>query len=152
MSNIKNWFSNMTRLNKPYEFEGITYLTSENFYQAMKVESQELRSEIASMNCFESKTCFRKKPDRYVIRESWDTKEKLRVMEHILRVKFAPGTTWYEQLIATGDEQIVEYNDWGDFFWGWDLKVGKGSNHLGKLLMKLRDEYTRIELDDFMME
>lgn len=139
----------MKRLNRPYEFEGITYLTSENFYQAMKVESQELRSEIAAMNCYESKMCFRKKPERYVIRESWDTKEKLRVMEHILRIKFGEGTTWREQLIATGDEKIVEFNDWGDTFWGWDVRTEKGTNHLGKILMKLRDEYTRIELTDF---
>ncbi len=150
MSKIKNWFSNMTRLDEPFEFEGITYLTSENFYQAMKVESQVLRAEIASMNCFQSKTCFRKDPEKYVIRDSWDTAEKLRVMEFILRVKFARGTTWHEQLIATGDEQIVEHNDWNDTFWGWDIRLGKGSNHLGKLLMKLREEFTRIEITYFM--
>jgi hypothetical protein len=35
---------------------------------------------------------------------------------------------------------LVEGNRWGDQFWGVDLRTGLGENHLGKILMKVRDE------------
>jgi len=65
--------------------------------------------------------------------ESW----KLSVMEQLLRAKFEePGLR--AKLLATGDEELVEGNNWGDTFWG--VCNGEGENHLGKLLMKIRDE------------
>ena len=61
-------------------------------------------------------------------------------MEYALRIKFAPGTSWYTKLMATGNEEIVELNNWNDVYWGSTLD-GRGENHLGKLLIKLREEY-----------
>lgn len=149
---VSNWFSNMTKLDEPYEHDGIKYFSSENFYQAMKIPSsrRELRVEIAAMPPGKSKSCFRKNPERYYVRDDWDTTEKLRVMREILEFKFAPGTSWHDQLIATGSEEIVEFNNWGDDFWGVDIRKERGSNHLGKLLMELRDRFTRNDLDSFM--
>ena len=42
------------------------------------------------------------------------------------------------QLIATGNHELVEGNDWYDFWWG--VCNGKGENHLGKILMSVRRE------------
>ena len=43
-----------------------------------------------------------------------------------------------EKLLATGDEELVEGNDWNDRIWG---KVnGQGENRLGIILMKVREE------------
>ena len=40
--------------------------------------------------------------------------------------------------MQTEDAELVEDNWWGDKFWG--VCNGEGENHLGKLLMKIRDE------------
>ena len=42
------------------------------------------------------------------------------------------------KLLATGDEHLEEGNTWGDRIWG--TVNGKGQNHLGKTLMRVREE------------
>ncbi len=64
--------------------------------------------------------------------------EKLQIMERLLRQKFFSGGKLSTALIATGDALLVEGNTWGDTFWG--VCAGHGSNHLGRLLMKIRSE------------
>lgn len=70
------------------------------------------------------------------IRPDWES-VKLQVMEELLIQKFADSTL-KKQLQETGDAKLIEGNWWGDTFWGVDQKKG-GKNHLGKLLMKIRD-------------
>jgi predicted NAD-dependent protein-ADP-ribosyltransferase YbiA (DUF1768 family) len=41
-------------------------------------------------------------------------------------------------LLNTGHRDLFEANTWGDRFWG--TVDGEGSNHLGRLLMKIRKE------------
>lgn len=72
------------------------------------------------------------------------------MMREILAFKFAPNTSWYRRLLETVSEEIVEYNNRGDDFWGVDIRKIKGQNHLGKILMKMREGFTRIDLDTFM--
>jgi len=69
------------------------------------------------------------------IRGDWDA-VKLRVMEDLLRQKFS-NPELRKKLLETRGSELVEGNDWGDIFWG--VCRGKGENHLGKLLMKIRD-------------
>jgi N-glycosidase YbiA len=71
------------------------------------------------------------------MRPDWDA-IKLDVMGDLLRQKFAPFTPLAERLLATGDAKLVEGNTWGDTFWG--RCRGKGKNHLGNLLMTIRQE------------
>jgi ribA/ribD-fused uncharacterized protein len=150
MKYISNWFSNMKPLDAPFIHDGIEYHTSENFYQAMKVMDRDIRKEIAAMNPFDAKKCFREDPRKFVIRDDWCASLKLKVMEQILDFKFAPGTTWHDKLLATQDDDIVEYNNWGDVFWGVDVIKNRGSNHLGKILMKIRAKYLSRGLEKFM--
>jgi len=135
---VYNWFSNMEPLDTPFTFKGVTYNTVENFYQAMKLPYNrlDLRAEIAAMPPHKAKTAIRNK-SKYLWRDSWDKEVSLAVMRHALRIKFAPGTSWYTKLMETEGE-IVEWNNWGDVFWGKTLD-GKGENHLGKILMEIRD-------------
>ena len=133
----KNWFSNMTKMDSPFEFEGISYSTSENFYQAMKFESHEKRLEYSNLNCYKSK--LKAKEEMHLWRDSWSKEEKLRVMEQVLRHKFTLETSFGKTLIATGVSDIVEWNDWGDTFWGKDVETGVGENHLGIILMNIRN-------------
>ena len=61
-------------------------------------------------------------------------------MEDIVRAKFTQNQELKQQLIGTGDAYLEEGNTWHDTCWGVDLKTGEGQNHLGKILMKVRQE------------
>lgn len=135
-----NWFSNMLPLDKPFLYDGIAFATVENFYQAMKLDkgNRNGRAAIAKMEPHATKKAIRDKA-RFPWRTDWHDQLALQVMEFGLRRKFAPGTSWHAKLIALRDP-IVEFNNWGDTFWGVDLKSGEGKNCLGQLLMKIRSE------------
>jgi predicted NAD-dependent protein-ADP-ribosyltransferase YbiA (DUF1768 family) len=58
-------------------------------------------------------------------------------MLEIIRAKFQDADL-RRQLFATGDQELREGNHWGDTFWG--VCNGRGDNHLGKILMQVRQE------------
>ena len=130
---IRNWFSNMRPCNEPFICKDIAWNTVENFFQAMKTDSEKERRHIASLNPYEAKQYIKTIPWR----KDWTKEMALAVMEHGLRQKFAHGTSWHKRLMATQGD-IVEVNNWNDTYWG--VCNGKGENHLGKLLMKIREE------------
>lgn len=131
-----NWFSNMRPLDQPFYYQRILFQTVENFYQAMKLPKDKLKDRryIASLNPHRAKTEIRNFEVDPLFEE-----RKLIVMEYGLRKKFAFGTSWQEKLLSTKGD-IIEFNNWRDSFWGVDIYTGKGQNHLGKLLMKIRSE------------
>ena len=51
MAWIRNWFSNMLNMDHPYIEDGISYRTSEHYYQAQKIPELEkhLRKELSEM-------------------------------------------------------------------------------------------------------
>lgn len=71
------------------------------------------------------------------IRPDWDN-VKIAVMRDLVLKKFAAGSDLAEKLLATGNEDLVEENNWGDRFWG--RCDGRGENWLGRLLMERRRE------------
>jgi predicted NAD-dependent protein-ADP-ribosyltransferase YbiA (DUF1768 family) len=58
-------------------------------------------------------------------------------MRSVLKYKFSQHRDLLEKLKAVEGE-IVEHNHWHDTFWG--VCEDEGENHLGKLLMQLREE------------
>lgn len=73
---------------------------------------------------------------RHPMRADWET-IKIGVMHDLLRLKFCdPGLR--SMLLATGDADLVEGNTWNDNFWG--VCNGWGENHLGRLLVLVRNE------------
>lgn len=79
---------------------------------------------------------------RCKMRPDWDD-VKLEVMYHLVKEKFSDP--WLaSKLLATGSEELVEGNTWGDTFWG--VCGGSGTNHLGKILMRVRDELRQSQL------
>ena len=128
----KYWFlSNFYE--SPIEDENIIYPTVEHYFQAQKTLNREEKLKIAKA----SKPAKAKKMGRQVnLRKDWED-IKLQVMEKALRLKFQDPALC-EKLIATGDEELVEGNPWGDRYWG--VCNGSGKNKLGKLLMKIRKE------------
>jgi predicted NAD-dependent protein-ADP-ribosyltransferase YbiA (DUF1768 family) len=72
-----------------------------------------------------------------VLRPDWE-EVKLPVMEQILRAKFRHPVL-RAQLLRTHPRPLVEVNTWGDRFWG--VCDGTGANHLGQILLALRQEF-----------
>lgn len=73
-------------------------------------------------------------------RSDWDTK-CLEVMEELLRLKVKQNPYVLKKLLETKDYYIVEDSP-KDSFWGWG-EDRNGENNLGKLWMKIRDEYKK---------
>lgn len=120
------------------EYEGQRYPTSEHAFQAAKTLSPVRRRYIAGLPTpGQAKRAGRE----LNLRPMWDD-IKIAVMEEILRKKFADPDL-REMLIDTHPRRLVEGNTWGDTFWGVDINLGDGQNYLGKLLMKLRQEFIR---------
>ena len=72
------------------------------------------------------------------IRPAWDT-ERVAVMSRLVDRKFREHADLRRMLLSTGDALLVEGNHWGDDFWGVDERTNEGANHLGRILMDLRD-------------
>lgn len=73
----------------------------------------------------------------------WE-KVKLSVMFEVVFAKFSQNEELKQKLLATGNEELVEGNNWGDTFWG--MINGVGENHLGKILVKVRTALRITEL------
>lgn len=111
----------------------ITYPTVEHYFQAQKTLDYEERLMIArAATPGEAKRMGR----QVTLRKDWED-VKISVMEKGLRMKFAIPEL-RDKLLATGEEELVEGNWWGDTCWG--VCKGVGANNLGKLLMKIREE------------
>lgn len=87
---------------------------------------------------------------RVPLRRDWERAKK-QIMFEVVLAKFTQNAGMRRKLLVTGQETIVEGNDWGDQFWGvtsdvsrilpcwWPEKCLYGHNYLGKTLMYVRD-------------
>ena len=116
----------------PVEYDGLTYQNTEAAFQAAKCVDRNEREKFVSLSPGQAKKLGRKVD----LREDWET-VKIDVMRDVLKSKFSLNSELREKLIATGDVELIEGNHWNDRFWG--VCRGKGQNHLGKLLMELRE-------------
>lgn len=118
----------------PVMFDGIEYPSSEHAYMACKTVHLEERLHIATLaKPWEAKRYGR---SMVISTPDWDT-YRLTAMLRVLTEKFKDPQL-RARLLSTGNLYLEETNDWDDRFWGVD---GTGLNHLGKLLMMLRDTY-----------
>lgn len=118
------------------ELEGILYQSVEHAYQAAKTTRLKARAEIRSGTAGEAKRLGRS----VVMRPNWES-VKLLVMKDLLRQKFRHPEL-QARLLATGDDELIEGNTWGDSYWG--VCNGVGENHLGKLLMMIREDLRHV--------
>lgn len=131
------WLSNMVRIT-PFVVDGITYISTENWYQAGKTNDVILKKKISLLTSYESKKFCR----NIEIREDWD-EVKDNIMYFGLWKKF--NQPYFKKLLLeTGDVKIQEGNMWNDKYWGVCLKTGIGQNKLGNMIMEIR---TRLQSD-----
>lgn len=70
------------------------------------------------------------------LRPDWDS-IKVDVMRKLVKEKFR-NPILREMLLATGDAELIEGNNWNDTFFG--VCRGQGQNWLGRILEEVRDE------------
>jgi ribA/ribD-fused uncharacterized protein len=120
----------------------IMYPSVEHAFQAAKTLDKSLRETFLApkLTPGQAKRLGRK----LVLREDWED-VKIDVMHKLLRSKFGHPILKFS-LIQTGDAMLIEGNYWHDEVWGVCScpKHGKGTNHLGKLLMKVREELQNV--------
>ena len=115
------------------EFEGHLYPTSEHAYQAAKIEDRDGRDSFTcggslGNNPMDAKS----KGGKVKVRPGWHN-VKVDVMLAVVRSKFDRDADLRKKLRATRGQKIVEGHT-NDNFWG-----GR-RNHLGNILMRVRDE------------
>lgn len=130
-------------------YEDQVFPCTESAYQAAKTLNKEARVRFTTTPGINPVTkkeyavltagLAKKHGRKLVMREDWE-QVKLSIMEMVLRAKFS-NPELRAKLIATGNHELIEGNWWNDTEWGVCRGVGK--NKLGKLLMKLRDEYAK---------
>jgi predicted NAD-dependent protein-ADP-ribosyltransferase YbiA (DUF1768 family) len=115
-------------------YSGLDFDCVENAYQAAKSLDKELQTQFSRMSPYETKVWWE---DHTGIRPDWQS-VCLGLMKDFVAQKFA-NPELAQMLIATGEAQLEEGNDWGDTFWG--VCEGVRENNLGKILMSLREKF-----------
>ena len=109
--------------------------TVEHAYQAAKSP----QDEAYRLACYNAETpgAVKRLGQKCKLRPDWEAK-KVQIMRDLVEWKFQQHAELGNKLLATGSEELIEGNHWGDVFWG--VCRGYGENHLGKILMAVRTE------------
>ncbi len=128
------FLSNFWSLKTGIMYANLLFYSVENAYQAAKCRYVDQMVQFQGIRPGDAKR-LGKTVDQ---RADWNEK-KLSIMEDLVQQKFFNNPDLAKLLLATGDQELVEGNKWGDRFWG-QCPIGTGQNHLGKILMKVRNE------------
>lgn len=129
------WYARIRLI--PFQSPVIGYMfeapTNEHAYQAMKCTHH---GDFLRIIAADTPAKAKRLGKSIVIRDDWD-EIKVAVMYQINRAKYTQHTYLRNKLVAT-EGLLEETNQWGDTYWG--VCNGIGENHLGKILMRLREE------------
>lgn len=115
-------------------YKGELYPTVEHAFQAQKFLDKKIREDIRNAtSSFVAFTLGRNSPGK---RSDWQ-EIKQNIMYDLLKAKVMQHDEVKEKLLKTGDEEIIEENP-NDDYWG-SGKEGNGENHMGKILMRVRE-------------
>jgi hypothetical protein len=118
--------------------EGLTFQSVEAAFQSLKCRDLEESKTFQMLSPADAK----KKGRSVELRPDWED-NKLRYMFLLVLLKFQSQPDLQKKLLATGDTELIEGNNWHDNFWG-DCECTRcqnitGQNHLGQILMRVRD-------------
>jgi ribA/ribD-fused uncharacterized protein len=127
-------------------FQGVTYRTSEHFFNAHKTVDPAKRGKIVAAATPAEAKRLGGPPARGGIvddlRPDWDEVFRYHAMQTALELKFGQHPMLARLLQETGDVRLIEGNTWHDTHWGVCIchqHGGRGDNHLGRMLMELRE-------------
>ena len=140
------WLGNMSPF--PVLYQGHTFRTTEALFQALRFDDDKIiESILEQMSPMSAKMKAKKHRDRMVVEPMGDA--DLDNMRLVLRLKLLQHPKLRDDLLATGDEEIVEdctkRPRGSGLFWGVANRGGEwiGKNWLGRLWMELRTEFTQ---------
>jgi hypothetical protein len=114
------------------------YPTSEHVYQSEKFDDDNIKEEIRNAgSARDAKQIAKRNNDK---KSSDWVSIKVGIMKKILLAKVEQHPYIKEKLLESKDKEIIE-NSPEDSFWGWGPNKD-GENHLGKLWMEIRAEFT----------
>lgn len=116
----------------PVNYNGLIYRNNEAAFQAQKCDD-ETKLQFINLEPSKAKRLGRK----VALRPDWEN-VKIGIMKEIAQAKFEQNPDIADKLIATGNAYLEEGNTWSDRTWG--TVKGKGKNHLGIILMEVREE------------
>ncbi len=128
------WLSNFAYVK--INLDGIEYPSVEHAYMSAKSTNPEWKRICSNSD---NSPGYIKKSSRVVTLVSNWEEIKLDVMQECIRQKFSQEP-FRTQLLATGNMHLQEGNRWNDKFWGVCLKTNQGLNHLGKIIMQVRED------------
>ena len=117
-----------------FEWEGITYNSAEAAFQASKCTDTSVRRMFAGCSPDKAAT----KGKELVPYQGWEERQ-LEIMESVLKAKFAQNPDLMQKLLGTGGKTLTNGNNKKETFWGVDLYSWLGENHLGKIIMNIRN-------------
>lgn len=124
----------------PVYYQGIRFENNEAAFQAAKCPDR--MRDFCGLNPQAAKRLGR----HVKLRSDWE-KVKYDVMYQVCKAKFLQNPDLRSKLIETENAELIEGNTWGDKVWG--VCDGIGENHLGKIIMRIRDELLRFRNDPF---
>jgi N-glycosidase YbiA len=108
----------------------------EHWYQAGKMCTlEDFNLVVAAPTAREAKRIARSKP----LHPGFEAVKRAHMLTGVT-AKFLQHEDLRARLVATGDEQLMEVNTWGDKYWGVSPDMGlDGDNWLGRILMMVRE-------------
>jgi ribA/ribD-fused uncharacterized protein len=127
-----SWLSNFSE--HGFKLDGVHWPSVEHFYQAQKYAGTDAAERIRQAD---SPLNARKAgQDRsLILRSDWDDIKTV-VMRRAIEAKFEQNRRLREQLLGTGDEELIHESK-SDLFWGRS-QDGIGDNRLGAIIMEVR--------------
>ena len=116
-------------------WQGLQYGNAEAAFQASKCE--EVSDRKAYANCSADKAAFKGKEQ--IPYSGWE-ESRLDIMKSILKAKFEQNPALLKKLADTGPRILINGNNKQETYWGVDLYSWQGENHLGKIIMNIRDK------------
>lgn len=148
-SKDNKWLSAFNKA-ESFEYDGFTYPTVEHAFHAQKIDpkdpkEKEYKEHFSNPDLkpneakkYGGKASFKK--NNFSFRKDWD-EIKLKLMEEITEAYYSVNPDMKQKLIDTKDAELLHSGPLIDSFWGVKSD-GTGENHHGKILMKLREQFS----------
>lgn len=118
-----------------FVWQGLKYGNAEAAFQSSKCVDELERK--AFCTCSADRAAL--KGREIVPPAGWEN-ERLGIMESVLTAKFEQNPNLMKSLVETGNRRLINGNNKGEIFWGIDLYSWRGENHLGEILMTIRNK------------
>lgn len=117
-----------------FQWHGIMWPNAETAFQAASCRDESRMEEFVGLSAQKA----RNRAAKIGLKEGWDSMQ-VTAMEEIQHAKFEQNPELLQKLKATGNAVLV-YGGKANTFWGKNLYMDKGENHLGQILMKIREQ------------